>query len=138
MADETAARTDVSTLSMRLFNAGRRIARQYAQDAQKEAARDARRLAMGVGFCVFAAVFALHAIIFLHAFVVTLLDRFVEVLELWQVLGIVLAADLGIALTAVLIGVMLLRQPVLPRTRATLLEFQALLAPVASDEQLDG
>ncbi|MEL6346458.1 MAG: phage holin family protein [Myxococcota bacterium] len=121
---------------MRLFLAGRRIARQYAEDAQREAARDARRLGTGVVFCVVGAVFSLHAVIFLHAVAVALL-LLIPGARVEVVLGGVFALDALIALTAFLIGFSMLRRPVLTQTRRTFHEMQALLAPMGPEEALD-
>ena len=112
----------------RLISAGARIARQHAEDAQREASRDLQRLLTGLAACLVGAVFALHGVIFLHALVVALL-LLIPGARIELVLGGVLGGDLLIALLCVLIGWSMVRKPMLKQTRATLREVQALLAP---------
>jgi len=130
VADSAVARAPRwQSLLLKLWRVAVQYVRQHAEAAQAEGARDLRRLAMGLAFCACGAIFAVHAIIFLHAVAVVLLSR-IPGAQIEFVLVGIFGGDLLIALCAVLIGASMLRRPLLPKTRAVIKEVQTFLAEV--------
>jgi hypothetical protein len=125
----TETTSTIQALLLKLARVGLRYLRQHAEAAQKEGARDLRRLAIGIACCVVGGIFAVHAIIFLHATAIVLLST-IPGARMEFILAGVVAADLSIALFGVLIGASMLRKPLLRQTRATLKEVQTFLVEV--------
>lgn len=112
---------------LKLVRVGLVYARQHADKVQQEGVRDLRRIAISMACFAVGGIFVFHAVIFLHVAAVYFLPELLGMMDAYVYAGII-ALDLLIAALAVIIGVKLLRQPLLKQTRTTFTEVQTFLS----------